>query len=133
MSTPNLFRREAETFVAMMRELAPGLVLDFSPASIDALETWIHDGFDPPGSSHVGDMLVAGVGCYVGETVTRTLGGDWTAAGEVAGIGPIDAVFPLAKSLKRFRRGERDSLVSYYDMIAETAGVVPADLVVTSA
>jgi hypothetical protein len=126
VTTSNLYSREAETFVVMMRELAPGLVLDFSTDSIPLLEDWIHEGFDPPGTTHVGDMLVAGVGCYLGEVIVRTIGGSWSPAGEINHIGVVDATFPLAKATKRFRSGERHSLVAYYELVAETVGLVPA-------
>jgi hypothetical protein len=125
MTTSNLYSREAETFVVMMRDLAPGLVLDFSNDSIDALEAWIRAGFDPPGTTHVSDMFVAGAGCYVGEVIVRTIGGSWSPAGEINHIGVVDATFPLAKATKRFRTGERHSLVAYYALVADTVGLVP--------
>lgn len=115
--------QEAELFVTLMRDLAPTLQLDYSATSIQALEQLIAANFDPPGSSFVGDTLPVGVGCYVGEVVVRTLGGQWNVEGkpEINDIGPIQAVFPIQKAVKRFSNGPEDSLHSYYATIARYA------------
>lgn len=114
------YRREAALFVEVMRDLAPALHLDYSAASVRALEQFIAARFDPPGSSYVGEQLPLGVGCYVGEVIVRTLGGLWNAEGrpEINQIGQVQAAFPLQKAVKRFRNGPEDSLAAYYDAIA---------------
>lgn len=121
-SDPARYAQEAETFVSIMRSMAPALSLDFSPASIAALETFIADRFDPPGSKFVGESLPVGVGCYVGETIIRTVGGQWQANGEVQGMSGITRIFPIAKAQQRFQNGPVDSLTHYYQTVARYAG-----------
>ena len=55
--------------------------LDFSPASLDALESWILERYGAP---HDHDLLepaesavLDGLGRYIGETFRRALGGGW--------------------------------------------------------
>ena len=122
MPDPN-FTNEAETFVAIMANMAPELRLDFSAESINLLEAFIASRFDPPGSQFVGESLPVGVGCYVGETIIRTLGGHWTPAGEIHHIGGVEKTFPLAKAHKRFQNGPADSLAHYYQTIARYTAV----------
>lgn len=125
MSSPPSFdyRKEAEIFVALAKDLVPGARLDFSPESIDELEGFIAKNFDPPGSRYVGNSLVAGVGCYLGEAIVRTVGGHWNEQGraEINGVGEIQAIFPLQKALKRFKNGPVDSLSHYYSTILKYA------------
>jgi len=118
------WRGEAETFVSIMRELAPEVRLDYSPKSLDELDAFITKRFEPLGSRRVGDSLIVGVGCYVGEVIIRTIGGHWGSAGgpEVDEIGGVQAVFPLQKAVKRFRNGAVDSLSFYYAAIKKHAG-----------
>jgi hypothetical protein len=124
MSSPLFdYRKEAETFVGVMKDIAPELKLDFSPESIDALEAFISKNFDPPGSKYFGNSLIAGVGCYVGEVVIRAVGGRWNEQGlaEINGIGEIKALFPIQKALKRFKNGPVDSLAHYYGTVLKYA------------
>ncbi len=117
------YRKEAEIFVALTKDLAPGIRLDFSPESIGELEDFIAKNFDPPGSKHVGNSLVAGIGCYLGEVIIRTVGGRWNEQGraEINGIGEVQAVFPIQKVLKRFKNGSVESLPHYYETILKYA------------
>lgn len=112
--------QEADTFVSIMRSMAPDIQLDYSAESITLLEQFIAANFDPPGSKFVGDSLPAGVGCYVGEVIIRTLGGQWAPGGlpEIHQIGSVQKTFPLAKAEKRFQNGPTDSLAHYYKTVA---------------
>lgn len=53
--------------------------LDYSPSSLDALETWILDRYPSPQAMLERDQsrLVDGVARYIGETFRKTLGGYW--------------------------------------------------------
>ncbi|CAG0931393.1 hypothetical protein TFLX_02134 [Thermoflexales bacterium] len=115
-ANPLRFSQEAQTFVSIMHDLAPALSLDYTAQSIQALEQFIAQTFDPPGSRYVGDSLIIGLGCYVGEVIVRLLGGRWSVEGkpEINGLGQIQAVFPLEKVKKRFQNGSEDSLISYW-------------------
>ena len=118
------FSQEARTFVSIMRDLAPALSLDYTARSIQALEQFIAQTFDPPGSKYVGDSLIVGTGCYLGEVIIRTLGGHWQVEGkpEINGLGQIQAIFPLDKAKKRFQNGPEDSLVVYFATIERYSG-----------
>ncbi len=103
--------------------MVPDLPLDYTAESIPALEQFIARQFDPPGSKYVGENLIIGVGCYVGEVIVRALGGHWNTEGkpEINGIGPIEAIFPINKAKKRFENGPADSLVHYFETVARYA------------
>lgn len=87
------------------------------------MEDFVSKNFDPPGSKFVGESLVVGMGCYVGEVIVRTLGGFWNREGrpEINSVGPIQAIFPIQKVAKRFRNGPTDSLVHYYRTVEKYA------------
>ena len=120
---PSPFRDEAATFVEIMRELAPEVQLDYSPASLQSLEEFIASRFDPPGSAFVGESLPVGVGCYLGEVVIRNLGGRWSADGaaHVVGVGGVERTYPIGKARKRFANGPEDSLAWFYEVVARRA------------
>ncbi|MCL4265374.1 MAG: hypothetical protein KJ069_19325 [Anaerolineae bacterium] len=120
---PSPYTQEAETFVTIMRGMAPDITLDYSGESIAALEAFIAARFDPPGSKFVGDSLPVGIGCYVGEVIIRTLGGRWAPgeAPEIHQIGNVQKIFPLDKTRKRFQNGPVESLAYYYETIARHA------------
>lgn len=122
-ASPATYSQEAATFVALMRDLMPRLQLDYSAASMQALEALIAEQFDPPGSTFVGDQLPFSIGCYVGEVIVRTLGGAWNSEGkpEINQLGPIKAIFPMQKVVKRFTNGPEDSLSWYYTLITRYA------------
>jgi hypothetical protein len=120
---PSWYRQESETFVSIVRELNPALALDYTAQSIQVLEQFIAEQFDPPGSQYVGDNLPIGVGCYVGETIIQTLGGHWNAAGkpEINDLGPVAAIFPIRQAVQRFQNGSEESLAQYYEVVARYA------------
>ena len=117
------YQKEAETFASIMKEIAPSVMLDFSSESVGELEDFIAKNFDPPGSKHASNSLVAGIGCYLGEVIIRTVGGRWNEQGraEINGIGEVQAVFPIQKVLKRFKNGSVESLLHYYETILKYA------------
>ncbi len=116
----NRFAKEAEIFTAVMLDLAPELKLDYSPKSLETLDEFISKKFEPTGSKSVGDSLLIGIGCYVGEVIIRNVGGHWNTSGkpEINDVADIQAMFPIQKVVKRFRNGSVDSLLFYYATIA---------------
>jgi len=117
------YQQEAGAFLSTMDEMAPQVRLDYSVESLQRLEQFISEHFDPPGSKFVGETLLRGIGCYVGEVIIRHLGGCWNPEGkpEVNGIGPVEAIYPIEKAQKRFENGRQESLAWYYHSIAKQA------------
>ncbi len=113
------YGKEAEIFADIMRDLAPEVNLDYSPKSLENLDEFISKRFGPPGSAFVGDALMIGMGCYVGEVIIRNIGGYWSKLGkpEINEVNGIQAIFPIQKVVKRFRNGSIDSLPFYYATI----------------
>lgn len=135
MASPNAgsqsrYKDEAGTFLTIMDEMAPQIGLDYTVESLQRLDQFITEHFDPPGSKFVGETLPMGIGCYVGEVIIRHIGGEWNPEGkpEINGIGPIEAIFPIDKAIKRFTEGREHSLSWYYHTIqkhAYEAGIEP--------
>lgn len=118
------FAAEAAVFLNIMDEMAPQIGLDYSVDSIQRLENFIAEHFDPPGSRQVSDSLVVGIGCYLGEVIIRHLGGHWNHDGrpEINRIGgAVEAVYPIDKARKRFENGPGDSLAWAYHSIVRHA------------
>jgi peptidylprolyl isomerase len=106
----------AERFIQAMATKAPDLVLDYSAASISDLEGYIERTYRDARAKRPDAQQQGDLGCYLGETIIKTVGGHWNSAGnaEIDGIRVIDRVFPLARVEKRFREGEGSSIESYY-------------------
>lgn len=117
------YQHEAGAFLAIMDEMAPQVALDYSVESLQRLDSFISEHFEPAGSKFVGETLPVGIGCYVGEVIIRHLGGHWNESGkpEVNGLGPIESIYPLDKAIKRFKNGKQDSLAWYYHSIVKKA------------
>lgn len=105
-----------------------GAALDFSVASINAVDNIIedmrNDGCTP---DQIGETLF-GFGCYVGEVIIRNAGGKWidvadspivTALGcpLIIQIGEEDYCNPIGKVFKRLENGEVDSLQFFYQVL----------------
>ncbi|MDR7555641.1 MAG: PQQ-binding-like beta-propeller repeat protein [Armatimonadota bacterium] len=114
---------DAATFVALMRDLAPALALDYSADSVAALERFIGERFDPPGARSADDRFAYGLGCYLGEVIVRTLGGTWDPAGEpcVRNVGGIETLFPLDRARRRLAEGPEASLVAFLAAVTRYA------------
>jgi len=53
--------------------------LDYSPASLDALEGWLLANYDSPEALQAAETeMLDGPARYVGETIRTNLGGQWT-------------------------------------------------------
>jgi hypothetical protein len=69
--------------------------------------------------------MIEPIGAYVGETLRRTVGGEWGHNDEF-GPGLLlpsgTWTFPLAKAEKRFHNGHEDSLAFYAEVMSGMAG-----------
>ncbi len=113
------FAREADSFCVEARA-SYGLDLDYTPATITALEDMMQSNFEP-GSADDNPALIVSMGCYVGEVLIRALGGRWAADDEffhspaVIIEGRLQTrTFPLSRVWRRFEYGSEQSLVDYY-------------------
>jgi len=119
----SLYAREAGAFLSIMDEMASHIRLDYSVDSLQRLEEFICEHFEPPGVKPVAETLPNGIGCYLGEVIIRNLGGHWNEDGkpEVNDIGPLPAILPIEKAIRRFKIGRAESLAWYYHSLAKQA------------
>lgn len=122
-SQQSRYEEEAGNFLSIMGEVASELRLDYSVESLQRLDHFITENFEPAGSKTIADSLPQGIGCYMGEVIIRNLGGEWSEDDkpEIVGIGPLDPIQPIDKAHRRFQNGKQDSLAWYYHAIAKQA------------
>ncbi|MER5373061.1 hypothetical protein [Streptomyces sp. NPDC002553] len=104
-----------------------GYRADFSPASLRDVEQFMID-HSGAGTAVEGGLLATGLGsrlfalgCYVGETVRRALGGSWEAddgdpEGEInvkIRLPEGAVIWPVQRLMKRFENGPEDSVDGY--------------------
>ncbi|MFE7707806.1 hypothetical protein ACFU6I_18850 [Streptomyces sp. NPDC057486] len=124
--------RHAAAIVASAADIS-GAELDYSPESIDLVED-IVDGFRAEGvtGEHMAESLIA-FGCYIGEILTRHVGGAWRQAPTVSSTAvPLVVELPDARECRPidwvFRRLEFGADVSIRDLYAAAdAGDGPPD------
>ena len=118
------FTRKAVEFASTMDETAQ-IGLDYSVDSVQRLETFVAEHFDPPGSKQVDEWLIEGIGCYLGEVIIREKGGSWDEYNhpEIHHVGAIETIYPLEKARKRFEVGPGESLAFYYHSIARNEAI----------
>lgn len=123
--TTNDFEREAEEFCKLASH-EYGLQLDYTPDTFRRLEALMQESFGP-GSADDHPALIVGMGCYVGEVLIRTFGGEWRANEEffhspaVVIEGKLQTrTFPLSRVWKRFEYGNKHSLTDYYGEVRRT-------------
>jgi hypothetical protein len=102
-----------------------GVALDFTPASIRALD----EAMNPVRTGELEELddeavedIALGLGLYVGEVVVRNLGGRWAIAEEppsprLVGLPGIEWLDPVGRMEKRLVEGEAASLVDWYQAI----------------
>jgi hypothetical protein len=122
--------RKAEAIVAAAA--ANRDALDFSLESLVVLDAMLDRLFGrrwPAGRNGRLDAgrfgpMIEPIGAYVGETLRRSVGGEW-GHHEEFGPGLLLSwdmwTFPLAKAEKRFHNGHEDSLALYADVLAGMA------------
>jgi hypothetical protein len=122
-SQPSRYEEEAGNFLSVMGEVASELRLDYSVESLQRLDQFIAENFEPAGSKAIADSLPQGIGCYVGEVIIRNLGGEWSEEDkpEIVGIAALEPIQPIEKAHRRFQNGRQDSLAWYYHAIAKQA------------
>lgn len=124
---PGSAPRLAAAIVAAAADISDA-ELDYSPQSIEVVED-IVDGFRAEGVSReeMAASLV-GFGCYLGEIVTRHIGGVWRHTPAASYV----VVLPDARECHPvdwvFRRLESGAVVSIRDLYAAAAGSGPAGL-----
>jgi hypothetical protein len=125
------YQQEAGEFLTVMDEMAPQIGLDYSVDSLQRLDQFISEHFDPPNTKVVSEALTLRVGCYLGEVIIRHLGGEWNEDGkpEINHLGPVEAIYPIERAKQRFENGKQESLSWYYHAIAkklyEAGGTLP--------
>ena len=109
-----------------------GVTLDYSPASLKQLDTFIDDLRRDQRFEGLQTLLFS-MGCYVGEVLVRHAGGRWRTTGEL-GMGkvassPIGVEMPdgrgcnpVGRVYKRFQKGREDSLAGFFQAMT---GVAP--------
>jgi hypothetical protein len=117
------YRQQAGAFLSIMDEMAPQVGLDYSVDSLQRLDQFISEHFESVDVNMVGESMASGIGYYLGEVITRHLGGHWCEDGTPAieGIGPLELVYPLEKVQQRFQNGKKDSLAWYYHGLLKKA------------
>jgi len=115
------YQQEAGEFLTVMDEMAPQIGLDYSVDSLQRLDNFISEHFDPPNAKQVNAALTLRVGCYLGEVIIRHLGGYWNEDGkpEINELGSIEAIFPIERAQQRFVNGKQDSLSWYYHSLVK--------------
>ncbi|MFD8306727.1 hypothetical protein ACFV29_30935 [Streptomyces sp. NPDC059690] len=104
-----------------------GYRADFSPSSLREVERFMAEHSNA-GAAVDGGLLASGLGarlfglgCYVGETIRRGLGGVWDAddadpAGEInvtLRLSDQSVIWPVQRVIKRFHNGPEGSIVAY--------------------
>ena len=115
------YQQEAGEFLTVMDEMAPQVGLDYSVESLQRLDQFISEHFDPPNAKHVSEALTLRIGCYLGEVLIRHVGGHWNEDGkpEINEVGPISAIYPIERAKMRFLNGKTEALSWYYHSIAK--------------
>ena len=103
----------------VLADLAPDLALDFSAASVAALDAFLAERFD--GRQEAPPALVLGVGCYLGEAMRRTLGGTWADDGSLTGVGRVVETFPLKQARDRVANADAGALTAYLEQVRANA------------
>lgn len=127
---------------SLMREA--GYEADFTLASLKEVDRLIEEHSDP-GEANLNGFLaprhlpksnrtavrLLGLGCYVGEVLRQTYGGEWRADSEDLHeavhslrlwISPESESNPIGKVFKRFENGPEDSLEAFGLLVAIMAG-----------
>jgi hypothetical protein len=106
-----------------------GVVLDFSPASVEQVEIILgklHDEYQKRGTTEGQRGLALAFGVYIGEVIRKQAGeGHWERDHPQMGEGAMPlywkghATFPVAWCLKRLANGEEDNVWLKYRLIVE--------------
>jgi hypothetical protein len=112
-----------------------GVTLDYGPASLRQLDTFIDDLRRDQRFEAVQTLLFS-MGCYVGEVLVRHAGGRWRTTEEL-GMGKVASspiavempdgreCNPVGRVYKRFQKGREDSLAGFFQAMAGTSAEKP--------
>lgn len=119
------FEREADEF-CKLAFYNYGVELDYTPDTVRQLESIMVENFTA-GAADDHPALIVSMGCYVGEVIVRTFGGQWRANEEffkspaVVIEGKLQTrTFPLSRVWRRFEYGAEQSLVDYFGEVRRT-------------
>jgi hypothetical protein len=108
-------RSIAEHFAETITRITQGQYpLDFTQQSLENLESF------QAAPNFAGDL-----GCYVGEVIIRTLGGQWEEDGALRIYHPqrrdelLATISPISKARKRMTHGKEDNLAFFVQAIAD--------------
>jgi hypothetical protein len=115
--------------IVEMAEEASGVVLDYSPRSLEDVDAIVQSFADDGCSADDVKETLFGFGCYVGEVFVRNTGATWRPPDEseqdifgwpmVIELGPESVCNPIGKVFKRLENGDADSLRYFYTVFAE--------------
>jgi hypothetical protein len=122
---------EAETIAG-----ARGLTLDYSPASVKAVDSLLDEcRKDFPSSraaaTNAKRKLASAFGAYVGEVVRRARGGEWQYDSTIDDPASLAlqsgavTIFPIDRTYRRVTRGPSESLVLFVSAVLGYAGGEP--------
>jgi hypothetical protein len=126
---------EPEGAAALFREVASrhwGMDLDYDTGYLPLVEELLMAALDEDENPPILDALVAGLGCFVGETIRRNAGvpGSWRTdhdwgEGPVVELGEL-VLDPIGKSRAFLREGPEDSVAFYAAYVLEQLNGDPA-------
>jgi hypothetical protein len=108
-----------------------GLKLDYSPASLEPLDSIVDDLRRDQRFESVQTLLFS-MGCYLGEVLVRHAGGRWRTTQEL-GTGKVASspiavempdgrgCNPVGRVYRRFQKGREDSLPGFFQAMAAAA------------
>ena len=119
MTLAEEYRAAAENVVSHVREDL-GVELKYDEASIEWLDGYINRiRTQLKKEAFLG--LATVLGAYVGETIIRTYGGEWTYFEQTKQWGirfdDSNGAFPISKVYKQLENGESDSIFSFFTII----------------
>ena len=127
---PAIAPQAAEFAVTVARDIFKA-ELDFTPATLEALDTIIEN--TRLGGCKVSEMtyFMIGFGCYLGEVIVRNIGGVWQSTSDILTKAKYEEELvllleskgvllnPLGKVHKRLRIGPDESVEAFYHFAAQ--------------
>src|SRR5262245_6273215 len=115
----DFLRDKAQKLVDICRDQL-GVTLDFDRAGVEWLDAYLGRLRTQLAPERF-DGIAVTAGCFLGECILRTHGGEWIDHANGYGIRSTDGsiAFPITKALKRVENGEVDSIVSFFDIVPE--------------
>jgi hypothetical protein len=95
-----------------------GFALGYNEESVRYVEKYVLS-LRKRADAEIIDKLTNMIGCYLGECIRHSYGGQWAASDSGLGISfnAQNGVYPFSKVGKLFEHGAEDSIVSFYTLI----------------